>query len=228
LSYISCSGLTKVYMNSGLPVPVLKGVNLSIEKGKNTAIMGQSGSGKSTLLHCLGLLETPTEGEILLDNKSTARLTDREKANLRRNTMGFVFQSFYLVPGLTVFENVLLPMLIHNKKTDRDKKAAQMLQNVGLAHRLHHKPAQLSGGEQQRVAIARALVNDPALLLLDEPTGNLDSETGEDVLSLIFDICINGGITMVMVTHSEQAAQRCGRVITIRDGKITCDSHKED
>ena len=223
---IICSDLTKNYDTDGLTVPVLQGISLGIEQGTFTAIMGQSGSGKSTLLHCLGLLETPTGGEILLCGQDTGRMSDRQKADFRRETIGFVFQSFYLVAGLTVLENVLLPLLISRKIKNRQVQAASLLERVGLGHRLQHRPAQLSGGEQQRVAIARALANRPGLLLLDEPTGNLDSETGAAVLALFEDICRTDGVTTVMVTHSQEAAGRCDRVIHIRDGQIVRDSRQ--
>ncbi len=228
MPHISCEGLSKIYENGGLPLPVLKGVTLSVERGEFTAIMGQSGSGKSTLMHCLGLLETPSGGQVRLDGRDTARLTDRQKADLRRETMGFVFQSFYLVPGLTALENVLLPMLIRRRRPDRDKRAALMLERVGMAHRMGHRPSQLSGGEQQRVAIARALANGPELLLLDEPTGNLDTVNGESILSLLGQINREEGVTALMVTHSPEAAARCGRIITIRDGQIDGDCRKEE
>ena len=224
MAAISCKDLTKEYEGGGEPVPVLKGVSLSVDEGEFVAIMGQSGSGKSTLLHCLGLLETPTAGDVTILGRCAAGLNDRQRADLRRDAMGFVFQSFYLVPGLTVFENVLLPMLIRRRREGRDRRAAQLLDRVGLGHRLHHRPSQLSGGEQQRVAIARALANSPAMLLLDEPTGNLDSETGERVLALLAEINKNEGVTTLMVTHSMEAAGRCGRVITIRDGRVAEDS----
>jgi putative ABC transport system ATP-binding protein len=225
LACIGCKDLFMEYGNGDSPVPVLKGITLSVESGEFAAIMGQSGSGKSTLLHCLGLLETPTAGEVKILGKDSSRLTDRQKADIRRETMGFVFQSFYLVPGLTVQENVLLPMLIHGSRAGRDKRAVRLLEQVGLSHRLRHKPNQLSGGEQQRVAIARALANSPQLLLLDEPTGNLDSATGESVLELLTQVIKNEGITTLMVTHSLEAAKRCGRIITIRDGIIVGDGY---
>ena len=227
MAYLTCQGLTKEYLIGGVPVPVLNGIDLALEPGEFVAVMGQSGSGKSTLLHCLGLLETPTAGEICLAGCSVGDLSDREKACLRWKSIGFVFQFFYLVPGLTVWENVLLPLLIGGKKAGRfphsqqDRQVLQMLQRVGLEHRLHHKPAQLSGGEQQRAAIARALINNPALLLLDEPTGNLDSATSEDILALFSDICCRDRITTLMVTHSQQAAAHCSRIIHIRDGRIS-------
>jgi len=224
---IICRNLSKTYDQDGLPVPVLHDVSLEIAAGSFTAIMGPSGSGKSTLLHCLGLLETPSGGELWLNGTNTGSLSDRQKADLRRETMGFVFQSFYLIDGLTAFENAMLPLLIARKKINRGEQVNKMLERVGLGHRSKHRPMQLSGGEQQRVAIARALVNSPRLLLLDEPTGNLDMETGRSIMDLFEVICRQDGVTAIMVTHSQEAASRCDRTIHILDGAVALNNGQE-
>ena len=217
---LTCRDLTKTFSQDGCITPVLRGISLDIAAGEFVAIMGPSGSGKSTLLHCLGLLEAPTSGSLSCLDRDAAGLSDRAKAEIRRQSMGFVFQAFYLVPGLTVLENVLLPMLIRHQPGSRDQAAAAMLRQVGLDHRAGHRPSQLSGGEQQRVALARALVGKPRLLFLDEPTGNLDTATGSDILKLVQEINRTAAVTTVMVTHDSQAAARCDRIIRIRDGLI--------
>jgi putative ABC transport system ATP-binding protein len=217
---LSCTDLIKTFDQDGHAINVLRGVSLCISTGERVAIMGQSGSGKSTLLHCLGLLEPPTSGSITCLGQAAAGLSDQAMAAIRCRQIGFVFQAFYLVPGLTVRENVLLPLLIGRAGGDRTARVDELLRRVGLAHRCNHRPAQLSGGEQQRVALARALVTQPDLLLLDEPTGNLDSQTGQDILRLIVELQQSTGLTAVMVTHDPAAAAYCSRIITIRDGRI--------
>jgi ABC-type lipoprotein export system ATPase subunit len=221
MSHIGCRELTKVYTDSGAPVAVLNGISLEIARGVFAAVMGPSGSGKSTLLHCLGLLETPTQGEILLDGRAVSAFSDRERANLRRDIMGFVFQSFYLAPGLSVLENVMLPMLIRRKACNREQKAAHTLNRVGLSHRLGHKPSQLSGGEQQRVAIARAVAGKPELVLADEPTGDLDGENTESILSLMQEFNQRFGITFVVATHNQRIAAAAGCSLELRSGRLS-------
>lgn len=201
-------------------VDALAGVDLKIGQGEAVAIMGRSGSGKSTLLHLLGLLDQPTSGAYRLDGHDTAALSDRARSQLRVEQIGFVFQAFHLVPQLSVLANVMLPFTYHpNPPPDARDLAIHCLERVGLAHRLDHRPTQLSGGELQRCAIARALVTSPQLILADEPTGNLDSETEQQVLSFLKELN-DEGITLVVVTHDEQVAKKCDRVITLADGRV--------
>ena len=198
----------------------LRGVSLRIKDGEYVAIMGPSGSGKSTLLHIMGLLDTPTRGRVLLDGRDVSKLSEGERAVIRRRKIGFVFQAFNLIPHLTVLENVELPLMLDGvPRGERRKKAEEILKSVGLGDRLHHYPSQLSGGQKQRVAIARALINNPSIILADEPTGNLDSKTGEVILDL-FDDLHGQGHTLVVVTHDEEVAERADRVIKIRDGVV--------
>ncbi len=216
---IETAALYKTYRSGELETEVLKGVDIRVEKGEFCAIMGRSGSGKSTLLHILGTLDTPTSGTLTLFGKDVSKLTGKEKAVLRRKNIGFVFQSFYLIPGLTVYENVMMPMLLNRCKADPASLDA-LLDTVGLLERKDHRPMQLSGGEQQRVAIARAISNNPALLLADEPTGNLDSQNSRQILDLMRRINRENNVTIVMVTHSAELAAICGRVIYVKDGLI--------
>lgn len=216
---IKAMDLRKRYRSGTLDTEVLKGIHMEVALGEFCAIMGESGSGKSTLLHILGTLDTPTSGEVLLSGENTASLSDRKKAVLRRRTVGFIFQSFYLIPGLTVYENVMMPNLLDRRREDHDYLHG-LLDTVGLLHRKTHRPMQLSGGEQQRVAIARALANRPAILLADEPTGNLDSKSSEQILALLQGINRENGVTIVMVTHSQELARRCSRIISIKDGVL--------
>jgi ABC-type lipoprotein export system ATPase subunit len=216
---IEAAALRKTYLSGDMQTEVLKGIDLQIEQGEFCAIMGRSGSGKSTLLHILGTLDTITSGTLTLFHKDVSMLCGKEKAELRRKNIGFVFQSFYLIPGLTVYENVMMPALLDRRKADPAELKA-LLDSVGLIKRKDHRPAQLSGGEQQRVAIARALTNRPSLLLADEPTGNLDSENSQQILSLLQKINQESGVTVVMVTHSKELAARCNRVIQVKDGLI--------
>jgi ABC-type lipoprotein export system ATPase subunit len=217
---LSCSQLTKSYRQNGSVTPVLHDISLAVDAGEFVAIMGPSGSGKSTLLHCLGLLEPIDRGDLVCLGQNAATLSDRKKAAIRRESMGFVFQSFYLIPGLTVRENILLPLLIRRFSGDRDGRVRQLLDQVGLSRREHYRPNQLSGGEQQRVALARALAGRPDILFLDEPTGNLDSKNGQEILGCIFDLVGSAGITAIMVTHDPAMADWCRRTIQIRDGRI--------
>ena len=212
--------VTKVYPMGDTEVHALQGVDLQIQAGEFIAILGPSGSGKSTVMHILGCLDTPTSGTYHLDGVAIQGLSLNELAEIRNRKVGFVFQSFHLLPKATACENVELPMLFAGvNAADRKARAESVLEHVGLSHRIHHLPNELSGGERQRVAIARALVNEPSILLADEPTGNLDSHSGAEILALFEDLHAEGR-TVILVTHDEAIAQRAHRVIHIFDGKI--------
>nr|WP_204342964.1 ABC transporter ATP-binding protein [Micromonospora terminaliae] len=209
----------------GVSVPALRGVSLTIAQGEYVAVIGPSGSGKSTLMHLLGGLDRPTGGRLVIGGRDVATLTAPELATLRNETIGFVFQAFHLLPRTSAVDNVALPLVYRGVGArQRRERAAAMLGRVGLGHRLGHRPNQLSGGEQQRVAIARALVTDPAVLLADEPTGNLDSATGEAVLELLERLNAESGVALVMVTHDPEVAARARRRIAVRDGLIRSDT----
>ena len=218
---VRAEDLVKVYRMGRVHVRALDGVTLAIAEGEFLAIMGPSGSGKSTLMHLIGCLDRPTSGRLWVDGQDVTRLRDRQLAHLRGRTIGFVFQSFNLIPRITALENVLLPMSLVGKipKPERRKRAQALLERVGLGHRLTHLPTELSGGEQQRVAIARALANDPKLLLADEPTGNLDTQTGREILKLFRELHREGR-TIVVVTHDPEVAGYAERVVHLRDGRI--------
>lgn len=221
---IETKKLTKVFSLGDVQVQALRGIDLKIQKGEFVAIMGASGSGKSTLMNVLGCLDQPTAGEYFLDGVNTSKLTKNEYANIRNQKIGFVFQGFNLLPRTSALENVELPLLYdrHNKVKNPIQKAKAALERVGLADRLDHEPNQLSGGQQQRVAIARALVNDPALILADEPTGNLDSRTSVDVFAL-FQELNEQGITVVLVTHERDFARYAKRIVEMKDGLVKRD-----
>jgi len=205
-------------------VHVLKGIDLDIKRGDYVAIMGPSGSGKSTLMNLLGCLDTPTAGSYLLNGKDVSQMTDDELADIRNTEIGFVFQTFNLLPRTTALENVALPMIYAGKgKKARQERASEVLTDVGLADRMDHKPNQLSGGQRQRVAVGRALVNKPSIILADEPTGNLDSKTGTEIMTLFDEIHAKGN-TVIMVTHEEEVAAHARRVIRLRDGIIESDT----
>ncbi len=215
--------VTRTYQRGDLSVPVLHGIDLTIHDGERVAIMGRSGSGKSTLLNLLGCLDQPSSGSYLFDARDVAGIDDDALSLLRRKSIGFVFQSFHLLPGMTVVENVGLPMEYANvsAKVQRER-AVELLTLVGLAHRLEHRPNELSGGERQRVAIARALANHPQLLLADEPTGALDSRAQDAILELFADVHRRFGTTMVVVTHDERVAATLGdRVLRMSDGRFS-------
>jgi len=218
---IRCIDVRKAYQQGENEIVALADVSLDIPRGAFTAIMGPSGSGKSTLLHLMGGLDRPTAGELLVDGRLVGQMADDEVTLFRRTNIGFVFQFFNLLPTLTALENVTLPLVLDGRsKAEADQRAALLLENVGLNKRLHHLPEALSGGEIQRVAIARALAFNPPILLADEPTGNLDSKTGQEVLSLMRQINRERGSTIVMATHSQEAAGSTDRTIYLRDGRI--------
>jgi len=208
-------------------VKVLKGIDLDIERGEYVALMGPSGSGKSTLMNLLGCLDTPTSGSYELNGNDVSNMTDDELAEIRNKEIGFVFQTFNLLPRTTALENVALPMIYAGaSKSERTERAKQVLTDVGLADRMDHRPNQLSGGQRQRVAVGRALVNKPSIILADEPTGNLDSKTSEEIMNLFNDIH-KAGNTVIVVTHEEDIAERAHRIIRLRDGVVESDTKKE-
>ena len=219
---IEVENLSKVYDLGGQKVPALKGVNFRIQKGEFVAIMGQSGSGKSTLMNLLGCLDLPSSGIYRLENIDVATLNSDQLAEVRNRRIGFVFQSFNLLPRSSALENTELPLL-YSGSNDTQSKALEALSKVGLDTRARHKPNELSGGERQRVAIARAIVNNPAIILADEPTGNLDSKTGDEIME-IFSRLNQEGVTLILVTHEQHVAQFARRMIYMRDGLIVSDS----
>ena len=217
---IQIENITKIYKMGKVTVPALAGIDLSIEKHTYTSIMGPSGSGKSTLLHILGCLDTPTEGEYYLDHEKVNDISYNKLAEIRNNKIGFVFQVFNLLPNMNVLENVELPLMyagVHKK--ERKQRATEVLDRVGLGHRLKHKPQELSGGERQRTAIARALANNPSIILADEPTGNLDSTSGSSIMKIFSDLHEQGH-TIIVVTHDNNIAKMTQRVIKLNDGKV--------
>ena len=215
---IELKNIEKTYRRGAEQVQALSGVDLQLHSGELLAVTGTSGAGKTTLLHILGCLDQPTRGEVLVDGIDVAKLPESELVRLRREKIGFVFQQFYLIPGLSVFDNIALPLLFSKKPVMRDKITA-LAEMVGLGHRLDHCPSQLSGGEMQRTAIARGLVNDPEILLADEPTGNLDSANSEKIFALLRTLADNG-LATVMITHNSELAARADRMVQIRDGRM--------
>jgi len=218
---IITENLVEEYLLGKVVVPALRGVNLKIKRGEFAVIMGPSGSGKSTLLNLLGGLQKPTGGRVLINGVDLSTLNENQLAIFRRKNVGFVFQAYNLIPTLTAIENVELPMIFYNiPPNERKRRAEKLLHSLGLGDRLHHRPSELSGGEQQRVSIARALANNPEIILADEPTGNLDTKTGRRIMEEIVKVNRDFGKTIVMVTHDPEVAHFGDRIIHIRDGKI--------
>ncbi len=221
---IEVKNLEKIYHDEEVATQVLKGISFGIKEGEFVAVMGPSGSGKSTMLHILGFLDMPSSGEYLFEGKSITKHTDEEIAYVRNKKFGFVFQSFNLLPRTTVFENVKLPLVYSGVKEELwDGLARKAIESVGLSHRLDFEPSQLSGGEKQRVAIARALVNSPQVIFADEPTGNLDSKSGEVVMEIIQKLNAEKGHTIILITHETYTAEYAERIIRLHDGKIESD-----
>lgn len=224
---IKIRNITRDFPLGSETVKVLKGIDLDIERGEYVALMGPSGSGKSTLMNLLGCLDTPTSGSYELNGKDVSSMSDDELAEIRNKEIGFVFQTFNLLPRTTALENVALPMIYAGaSKAARTERAKEVLSNVGLADRMDHKPNQLSGGQRQRVAVGRALVNRPSIILADEPTGNLDSKTSVEIMNLFNEIH-KAGNTVILVTHEEDIADNAHRIIRLRDGKVESDTRKE-
>lgn len=223
-SLIDIKDIKRDFQLGSETINVLKGIDLKINKGEYVALMGPSGSGKSTLMNLLGCLDTPTSGTYILNNKDVSQMIDDELAEIRNKEIGFVFQTFNLLPRTTALDNVALPMIYAGySKTDRTERAKEVLNQVGLGDRMDHQPNQLSGGQRQRVAVARALVNKPSIILADEPTGNLDSKTSVEIMRLFDEIHANGN-TVILVTHEEDIAQHAHRIIRLRDGLIESDN----
>lgn len=216
---LSVSNLRKSYGQGEAKVEVLKGINLTVSKGETLALIGKSGSGKSTLLSLMAGLDRPDSGEISLQGNVISKMSEKELTHFRASNMGIVFQQFHLVSTLTAFENVLLPLELL-KRPNAKERAEELLQSVGLGHRSHHLPSQLSGGESQRVAIARALAISPSILFADEPSGNLDEETGDKVMELLFDMVKKSNTTLVLVTHDSDLAKKCSRVVHLEHGSL--------
>lgn len=223
MNLIEIKDLYKTYHMGDISVPVLKGVSMSIAKGEFIALMGASGSGKSTLMNILGCLDRPSSGDYYLDGQEISSLSNDSRARIRNSRIGFVFQSFNLLPRVSALENVIMPLAynpIHKSSSEANRKGMELLEQFGIGDRSHHEPSRLSGGQQQRVAIARSLVCDPPILLADEPTGNLDSRTGEEVLELFKSLNKEKNITIIMVTHDKEVAMHAQRIIHIKDGVI--------
>jgi len=221
---IKAINVNKIYQNGQRQLHVLKDININVERGEFVAVAGPSGAGKSTLLHVLGGLDTPTDGGVIFDEIDLYETIDFQRAKIRNEGIGFVFQFYHLMPEFSALENVLMPALVRVKaqgsRVKARERAKELLETLGLQERMTHRPGELSGGEQQRVAIARALINSPKLLLCDEPTGNLDSRTGSEVMRILLQLNKEDSLTCVMVTHEERVAQGAGRVIHMMDGRI--------
>ena len=225
---IEIDSIIKTYKNEGLETNVLKGVSISVDEGDYVSIVGPSGSGKSTLMTILGCLNQTTSGTYLLDGEEVGELRDSELSRIRNEKIGFVFQAFHLLPGVSAFDNVMMPLIYCNKTpADAKERVNQVLIRVGLEHRMSHTPGQLSGGEQQRVTIARSLINDPKIILADEPTGNLDSKNGAEIMS-VFDHLNAEGRTIIIITHDPIVSEHARRILTLRDGQIVSDKINEN
>ncbi|HYE30825.1 MAG TPA: ABC transporter ATP-binding protein [Methylomirabilota bacterium] len=228
MALISLKNIARTYKMGAEIIHALRDVSLEIEKGEYVALMGPSGSGKSTLMNLLGCLDTPTSGQFFLKDSNVSEMDDNELAEIRNREIGFVFQSFNLLPRADALRNVELPLVYSGIPSDERRQIAlEALTNVGLAERIHHKPNEMSGGQRQRVAVARALVNKPSILLADEPTGNLDSRTGEEIMALFEELWLAGN-TIIVVTHEEDIARHAKRIIRIRDGLIASDEVQEN
>ncbi len=220
MALIDARGIHKVFMLGKVELHVLRGIDLRVERGEYISIMGPSGSGKSTLMHILGCLETPTSGTYILDGQEVHGLDEPSLAGIRRTKIGFVFQNFYLLPRISALDNVALPMVYTGVPiAERRKRAGAILERVGLGDRMKHNPSELSGGERQRVAIGRALANDPEIIFADEPTGNLDTRTGAEIMELFAELH-RGGKTIILVTHDHEIAKRAERIVRLRDGLV--------
>ena len=220
-SVIHVKDAWKIYKLGEVEVQAIKGINIDIKEGEFVSIIGKSGSGKSTTLNMIGCLDIPTKGHIYLDGQDIANMDEAKLAKIRGKKIGFIFQTFNLIPSLTTMGNVMVPMVFQGySEIQRDKRARELLIKVGLGHRLDHKPSELSGGERQRVAIARALANDPEVILADEPTGNLDTKTGEQILAMLKDLNKKEGKTLIIVTHDEYVAETAERIIELKDGLV--------
>ena len=221
MEIIKVNGLSKIYRTEEIKTLALENINLDINEGEFLSIMGPSGCGKSTLLNIVGLLDSPTEGSVIIDGQETSKMNDRQLTRLRNEKLGFVFQSFHLIPSLNVIENVMLPLTYRPGVSDKEARARsrEILEKVGLSHRLHHMPGQLSGGQSQRVAIARAIVGQPKIVLADEPTGNLDSKMGAEVMQILHRLNKEDGTTIVMVTHNEEQGRQTNRIVHLFDGR---------
>jgi putative ABC transport system ATP-binding protein len=225
---IETHNLSRIYVMGNTEVRALQSVSINIDKGEYVAFMGPSGSGKSTLMNIIGCLDTPTGGTYMLNNQLVSEMTENELAEVRNKEIGFVFQTFNLLPRATALENVALPLIYAGySKSEREEKAMAALESVGLADRAHHKPNELSGGQRQRVAIARALVNDPSIILADEPTGNLDTKTSYDIMQLFQELHDKGN-TIIMVTHEDDIAHYAHRIVRLRDGLIEWDRKNDN
>jgi len=224
MASVELIGLTKHYKRGGEIIKALDGVTLSIDKGEFVAVVGRSGSGKTTMLDLLGLLLKPTAGQLLIDGADTTRLSDRDRAHMRARKVGFVFQEYNLLSGLNVLENVMLPRrYIKDGKQEGKQRAIELIDRVGLSDRIKHRPAELSGGQMQRVAIARSMVNNPSLILLDEPTGAVDTETAQQLVDLLKRLNREDQVTIVIVTHDTDIASQAGRQIRLKDGRVLTD-----
>ena len=220
---IQLKEVNKIFYTDEVETHALENINLTVNAGEFVSVMGPSGCGKSTMLNIMGLLDSPTSGSIYIDGVCVDNMSDKELAGMRNRKLGFIFQNFHLIPSLNVLDNVLLPMLYRKRSSlsDDRKRALSILERVGLSHRLKHHPSQLSGGQCQRVAIARALIGEPRVILADEPTGNLDSRMGKEIMDILSGLN-NEGVTIVMVTHDEGIAKDTGRIVRLFDGKLVC------